>query len=84
MEVSVTASMEHINSFMHPQIIVIDDPNREDEFFVAALRSKAMDIGKGIIELPSDAIESMMWLTRLDSGSLAGMRISLSHLWLCQ
>ena len=76
MEVSVTASMEHIHSFMHPQIIIIDDPNREDEFFVGALRSKAMDIGKGIIELPPDAIESMMWLTRLDSGSLAGILFS--------
>ena len=32
-----------------------------------------MEIGKGIIELPSDAIENMMWLTRLDSGSLAGL-----------
>ena len=73
MEVSVTASMEHIHSFMHPQGIIIDDPSREDRFFITALRSKAMDIGKGIIELPSDAIDSMMWLTRLDSGSLAGI-----------
>ncbi len=73
MEVSVTASMEHIHSFMHPQVLLIDDSAREDEFFVTALRSKAMEIAKGIIELPSDAIEKMMWLTRLDSGSLAGM-----------
>lgn len=32
-----------------------------------------MDIGRGIIELPPDATETMMWLTRLDSGSLAGI-----------
>ena len=73
MEVSVSATMEHIHSFMHPQSIIIDNPAREDHFFVKALRSKAMEIGRGIIELPSDAIETMMWLTRLDSGSLAGM-----------
>ena len=73
MEVSVAASTEHIHSFMHPQVIVIDDPTREDQFFVKALRSKAMELGRGIIELPSDAVESMMWLTRLDSGSLAGI-----------
>lgn len=30
-----------------------------------------MDIGKSIIELPLDATENMMWITRLDSGSLA-------------
>lgn len=72
MEVSVTASLEHIHTFIHPQIIIIDDPTREDNFFVTAVRSKSMDIGKGVIELPSDATETMMWLTRLDSGSLAG------------
>ena len=71
MEVSVTASMKHINTFIHPQIIIIDDPDREDDFFINAIRSKSMEIGKGIIELPPDAMETMMWLTRLDSGSLA-------------
>lgn len=84
MEVSVAASMEHIHTFIHPQVIIIDDPSREDKFFVSALRSKAMDIGRGIIELPPDALENMMWLTRLDSGSLAGMLcrslyLSLDH-----
>ena len=68
----MTASLEHIHKFMHPQSIIIDDPEREDTYFVAALRSKAMDIGRGIIELPSNAVENMMWLTHLDSGSLAG------------
>lgn len=67
------ASMEHIHTFVHPQVIIIDSPSREDPFFVTTLRSKAMDIGKTIIELPSDAAENMMWITRLDSGSLAGL-----------
>lgn len=72
MEVSIEASMEHIQTFVHPQVIIIDNPSREDTFFVTTLRSKAMDIGKSIIELPSDATQNMMWITRLDSGSLAG------------
>lgn len=72
MEVSVTASMDHINTFVHPQITIIDDPAREDVFFVDAIRSKMMDLGKAIIELPRDASETMMWMTRLDSASLAG------------
>lgn len=67
------ASMEHIHNFVHPQVIVIDNPSRENKFFVTTLRNKAMDIGKTIIELPPDATESMMWITRLDSGSLAGL-----------
>lgn len=73
MEVSVEASMEHIHTFVHPQVIIIDSPGREDTFFVTTLRSKAMDIGKSIMELPSEATENMMWMTRLDSGSLAGL-----------
>lgn len=72
METSVTASMEHINTFIHPQVILIDNPSREDAFFVNALRSKAMDLRKSLIELPADATENLMWITRLDSGSLAG------------
>lgn len=71
MEVSVEASMEHIQTFIHPQVIIIDNPSREDAFFVTTLRTKSKDIGKPIIELPLDATENMLWLTRLDSGSLA-------------
>lgn len=73
MQISVEASMEHIQTFLHPQVIIIDSPSREDTFFVTTQRSKAMDIGKAIIELPLDATENMMWITRLDSGSLAGL-----------
>ena len=72
MEVSVTAGMDHVNTFVHPQITIIDDPAREDVFFVNAIRSKMMDLGKALIELPRDAAETMMWMTRLDSASLAG------------
>ena len=73
MEVSVEASMDHIQTFVHPQVIIIDNPSREDKFFVTTLRSKARYIGKSVIELPLDATETMMWITRLDSGSLAGI-----------
>lgn len=76
MEVSVMASLGHIQTFVHPQVIITDDPSREDIFFVDAVRSKAKDIGKSLIELPQDATESMMWLTRLDSGALAGLSLS--------
>ena len=78
MEVSVTAGLEHIQTFIHPQIIIIDDPSREDDFFVRAVRSKVMDLDKSLIELPKDATKTMMWMTRLDSGSLAGLCHSCS------
>lgn len=64
--------MDHIQTLIHPQIIIIDNPTREDSFFVEALRSKVMDLEKAMIELPKDAAKTMMWMTRLDSSSLAG------------
>ena len=71
MEVSVAASLGHIQEFVHPQVILIDEPNREDDFLVAGIREKAMDLSKPLVELPSDAAENLMWITRLDSASLA-------------
>jgi hypothetical protein len=73
METSVGAGMGHIQTFVRPQVILTDDPNREDAFFTKALRSKALEIGKSVIELPTDAATNLMWITRLDSGSLAGV-----------
>ena len=71
MEASVSASLEHIQTFIHPQVILIDDPNRDDEFFVDAIRGKAQESFKPVIELPPDAVDTLMWITRLDSASLA-------------
>ena len=72
MEISVGASLGHIHSFMHPQVIITDDSSKENQFFVKAIRAKAKDIGRAVIELPTDAAENLMWITRLDSGSLQG------------
>ncbi|MCJ1472416.1 hypothetical protein MMC13_001064 [Lambiella insularis] len=68
MELSVTSGLGHIHSFMHPQAYIIDD--NEDSFFVKSIRSKGFETGKPIIELPSNAVQRMMWITRLDHGSL--------------
>lgn len=72
MEVSVGASLGHIHNFMHPQVIITDDLSKENPFFVKAIRAKAKEIGRAIIELPADAAENLMWITRLDSASLQG------------
>ena len=71
MEASVSASLDHIQSFVHPQVLLMDDPNRDDDFFVDATRSKAQELFIPFIELPPNAIDTLMWITRLDSASLA-------------
>lgn len=72
MEVSVAASLGHIQIFVQPQVIIIDHASREDAFFTKTIRAKAVATDKSVIELPLDAAENLMWITRLDSGSLAG------------
>jgi len=72
MEASVKASIGHIDKFMAPQALIVDGQVREDTFFINSVRTKATAIGISLIELPLDAAENMMWITRLDSGSLAG------------
>lgn len=72
MEVSVTAALEHIHTFVHPQVIIADYSPREDRFLTKSLQNKAQALGIPLIELPPDAAEKLMWMTRLDSGSLRG------------
>lgn len=72
MEVSVTAAFQHVHTFVHPQVIVADYSPREDAFFTKGLQNKARELGVSVIELPSDAAERLIWMTRLDSGSLRG------------
>ena len=82
MEISVATGMGYMHTFVRPQVILADHSSREDAFFVKALRSKALEMGKSIIELPTNAATNLMWITRLDSGSLAGGFTKLSSITL--
>ncbi|KAK0357119.1 hypothetical protein LTR91_003467 [Friedmanniomyces endolithicus] len=70
-EVSVSGAMKHINDFMHPQAIIMDDSELEDAFFVRAMRYKTGEMGRALIEIPAGRYEDFLWMTRLDSGSLS-------------
>ncbi|MDI1486366.1 MAG: hypothetical protein OHK93_005593 [Ramalina farinacea] len=71
MESSVAAGLDHVHNFVHPQVILVDDSDREDDFFIDAVRTTTLELSKSLIELPANAMESLMWITRLDSASLA-------------
>lgn len=79
MEVSVAAGLSHIQTYIEPQAIITGHASREDDFFIKGVRAKALETGKSLIELPLDATENLMWLTRLDSGSLAGKMARTFH-----
>ncbi|KAI9721913.1 MAG: hypothetical protein M1812_001869 [Candelaria pacifica] len=70
MRASVLAGLKYVDDFMHPQVLITDNSGQEDMFFTTAVREKTTTLHKALIELPRDAAENLMWLTRLDSGSL--------------
>jgi hypothetical protein len=71
LETSVAGAMRHINEFMHPQAIITDDSSVEDAPFTRAVRLKGKIHNHPVIEIPQGAYEDFLWMTRLDSGSLA-------------
>lgn len=73
--VAVAGAMKHINDFMHPQAIIMDDGDVEDQFFTSAMRQKAKDLRRALIEIPPGRYEDFIWMTKLDSGSLASWHI---------
>ena len=69
-ELSVMAAMAHINSFLHPQAAIIDDAESEDSFFTRGIRARTKVMNMPLIEIPSGRSDDMMWISRLDAGSL--------------
>jgi hypothetical protein len=73
MEVSSSAGFNHINKFVHPQATFIDGSGQEEVWFLKGVKQKASRVGRTVIELPENAEQNLMWITRLDSASLSGM-----------
>ena len=70
-EIAVGGAMKHINDFVHPQVLIMDDSSVEDDVFTRAIRAKARESDRTLIEIPAGRYEEFFWLTRLDSGSLS-------------
>jgi hypothetical protein len=69
-EATVAAAIGHVNSFIHPVVVITDDSLNEDAFFTRGIRRKTKQLSLPIIEIPKDRTDSLMWLTRLDAHSL--------------
>ena len=76
METSVFEALGIINHVMNLQVIIVDNLEEEDGFFARSIRTKVHNLGRTVIELPRGATEDLMWMTRLDSGSLSGMLVT--------
>lgn len=72
LERSVARGLYHINTYMHPQAVIIS-LELEETFFLKAIRDAAagLDLAKNLIELPANAEDRLAWMTKLDSSSLS-------------
>ncbi|KAG4030578.1 hypothetical protein MFRU_011g00370 [Monilinia fructicola] len=71
MEVSCSAGLNHINTFVHPQAVIIDGSKDEDDFLISAFRTRANSLDRTLIELPENTEQNLMWIVQLDSASLS-------------
>lgn len=71
MEVSCSAAYNHINTYVHPQVAIVDGSGAEEQYFMAGVYDRANSLGGTIVALPHDAEQNLMWITLLDSRSLA-------------
>lgn len=67
---AVAGAMKHLNEKVNPQAIVMDDSSVEEAFFVRAMRQRATEYYKTLIEVPKKKYEQFLWMTRLDAASL--------------
>lgn len=70
-EAAVAVAMEHIEGFIHPQVIITDDSIAEDTWFTRQMRLKAKQYDWPIIELPTRKQDRLKWITRLEARALA-------------
>ena len=70
MRSATRAALDHFTIFVHPEIYICDDAAAEGVPFIKEFKAKASKEWKALIELPQDAPQRLMWMTRLDTGSL--------------
>ncbi|KAF2024569.1 hypothetical protein EK21DRAFT_104588 [Setomelanomma holmii] len=68
---AVVGALSHVHSFLHPQVAIMDDSLLEDGFFVRGIRAKTDALNIPLVEVPKDKADDLMWMTRLDAGSLS-------------
>jgi hypothetical protein len=70
-EAAVAAALDHIDVFMHPQVVITDDSIVDETWFTRQMRIKAKQYDWPVIELPNEKQDRLKWITRLESRALA-------------
>ncbi|KAI0406186.1 hypothetical protein F4802DRAFT_119817 [Xylaria palmicola] len=70
LERAVFRGFYHINTYMHPQAIIVDGSNDEESFLTRGINQHVRIYKTTLIELPRLALKSLGWITKLDSAAL--------------
>ena len=70
MEASVFGAFRHFEEFMHPQAVITAEEDDEDAFFTRGATRKLKELRQTHIEVPREHLDSLLWMTRLESSAL--------------
>ncbi|CAJ0549359.1 Ff.00g029720.m01.CDS01 [Fusarium sp. VM40] len=62
----------YIDTFMHPQAIIVDSTHAEETYFLQAARDQIPSTKSALIELPDKPETRLAWISKLDSTALSG------------
>ncbi|QGI77536.1 hypothetical protein CEK25_004265 [Fusarium fujikuroi] len=61
----------YIENFMHPQAIIVDSTQKEEDYFLQAIRDQITGTRSALIELPEKPETRLAWISKLDASALA-------------
>ncbi|KAI9171109.1 hypothetical protein HJFPF1_00589 [Paramyrothecium foliicola] len=70
MALASARALYHINSYMHPQAILLDSTSTEEVYFLAGFRDQVRSTKAALIELPDRPATRLSWLKKLDASAL--------------
>ncbi|KAF5022244.1 hypothetical protein F66182_5683 [Fusarium sp. NRRL 66182] len=71
LRIAVLRAFYYINNFMHPQAIVVDSTNAEEDYFLKAVRDQILGSRSALIELPDKPETRLAWISKLDASALS-------------
>ncbi|KAI1826511.1 hypothetical protein F4861DRAFT_87104 [Xylaria intraflava] len=70
LEKAVSRGLHHINTYLHPQVIIVDASDDEEGFFTRGVKQHVKVSKTTLIGLPRMAVKSLSWIAKLDSAAL--------------
>ncbi|KAK7417524.1 hypothetical protein QQX98_004488 [Neonectria punicea] len=64
-------ALQHMNNYMHPQAVIIDSTDAEEDYFRRAFRDQIRSTKSALIELPDKPGARLKWITKLDASALS-------------